>query len=122
LGVVGRIIWAMGTTAKSPAKRSYPWIIPLCVIPGLVAPMLRGVLWYYHLGALELGLVTGVASVAGFAAVATWAALRLRAERRPGHILDGGALTYRVLFWVCVVSAVLLTMKLAPFASRVLAP
>ena len=112
----------MGTTAKSPAKRSYPWIIPLCVIPGLVAPMLRGVLWYYHLGALELGLVTGVASVAGFAAVATWAALRLRAERRPGHILDGGALTYRVLFWVCVVSAVLLTMKLAPFASRVLAP
>jgi len=105
----------MGTTAKSSARRSYLWIILLCVIPGLVAPMLRGVLWYYHPGAPELALVTGVASVAAFAAVATWAALQLRAERGAGRILEGGAQTYRVLFWVCVVSAVLLTMKLAPF-------
>jgi len=116
------MIRAMGTTAKSSARRSYLWIILLCVIPGLVAPMLRSVLWYYHPGALGLALVTGVASVAAFAAVATWAALQLRAVRRAGQILEGGALTYRVLFWVCVVSAVLLTMKLAPFAFRALAP
>ena len=105
----------MGTTAKSPAKRSYLWIIPLCVIPGLVGPVLTGVRLYYHLGALEMALVMGATSVVGFAAVATWAALQLRAERGAGRILEGGAQTYRVLFWVCVVSAVLLTMKLAPF-------
>ena len=110
------------TGPKSSAKRSYLWIIPLCVIPGLVAPMLSGLRWYYHLGALELALVVAVASVAGFAAVATWAALRLRAGRRAGQTLEGGAQTYRALVWVCVVSAVLLTMKLAPFAFRVLAP
>jgi hypothetical protein len=112
----------MGTTAKSSAKRSDLWVIPLCVIPGLVAPMLSGVVWYYHLGALQLALATGAASVAGFAAVATWAALRLQAGRRAGRILDGGAQTYRALVWVCVVSAVLLTVKLAPFATRALAP
>ncbi|HLZ84641.1 MAG TPA: hypothetical protein VKQ54_13830 [Caulobacteraceae bacterium] len=120
--VVGRIIWAMGTTAKSSARRSYLWIIPLCVIPGLVAPVLRGVVWYYHLGALELALATGAASVAGFAAVATWAALRLQTGRRAGQSLEGGAQTYWALLGVCAISAVLLTVKLAPFAFRVLAP
>ena len=119
---MGRIIWVMGTTAKTSAKRSYLWIITLCVIPGLVAPMLRVVLWYYHLGALELALVTGVASVAGFAAVATWVALRLQAGRRAGQSLEGGAQAYWALFWVCAISAVLPTMKLAPVAFRVLAP
>ena len=112
----------MGTAAKSSAKRSYLWIIPLCVIPGLVAPVLRVVFWYYHLGALELALVTGVASVAGFGGVATWAALRLRTGRRADQSLEGGAQTYWALSGVCAISAVLLTMKLAPFAFRVLAP
>jgi hypothetical protein len=109
-------------TAKSSAKRSYLWIIPLCVIPALVAPMITGVLRYYHLGALELALVIGVASVVGFAAVTTWATLRLRSGRRAGQSLEGGAQTYWALVWVCATSAVLLTMKLAPFAFRVLAP
>ena len=112
----------MGTTVKSSAKHSTLWIIGLCVIPGLVAPMLTGVLRYYHPGALEQALVIGAASVAGFAAVATWAALRLQAARRAGQILEGGASTYRALVWVCAVSAVLLTVKLAPFAFKVLAP
>ena len=107
VGVAGRIIQAMGTTAKSSAKRSDLWIIPVCVVPGLVAPMLRVAVWYYHLGALQLALVTGVASVAGFAAVAAWAALRGQ--------------PYWALVWVCAVSAVLLTLKLAPFAFRALA-
>ena len=111
----------MGTTAKSSAKRSYLWIIGLCVIPGSVTPMLSGVVWYYHPGALELALGMGAASVAGFAAVATWAVLRLQAGRRDARILDGGAQTYRALGWVCAISAVLLTVKLAPFAFRVLA-
>jgi hypothetical protein len=112
----------MGTAAKSSAKRSYLWIIALCVIPGLVAPVLTVTRLYYHLGALEMALVMGAASVAGFAAVATWAALRLQAGRRAGQILEGGAQTYRALFWVCAIGAVLLTMKLAPFAFRVFAP
>ena len=88
-GIAGRIIRAMGTTAKSSPKRSYLWIIPLCVIPGLVVPMLTVMRLYYHPGALELALVIGAASVAGFAAVATWAALQLRALRRAGQILEG---------------------------------
>jgi hypothetical protein len=119
---MGGIIRAMGVTAKSSAKRSYLWIIPLCVIPGLVAPMLTGVLRCYHLGALEQALAIGAASVAGFAGVATWAALRLRTGRRADQSLEGGVQTYWGLFWVCAIGAVLLTMKLAPFALRVLAP
>ena len=121
-GIAGRIIRAMGTTAKSSPKRSYLSIIPLCVIPGLVVPMLTVMRLYYHPGALELALVIGAASVAGFAAVATWAALRLQAERRAGQVLEEGAQTYWALVGVCAVSAVLLTVKLAPFAVRVLAP
>jgi hypothetical protein len=94
----------------------------LCVFPALVAPMLTGVLRYYHLGALEQALAIGAASVAGFAAVATWAAFRLWTGRRAGHSLDGGAQAYWALFGVCGISAVLLTMKLAPLAFRLLAP
>jgi hypothetical protein len=119
---MGRIIRAMGVTAKSLAKRSYLWIIPLCVIPALVAPMLRVVLWCFHLGALDLAPVIGAASVAGFVAVATWAALRLHAGRRAGQSLEGGAQAYWALFGVCAISAVLLAMKMAPFAFRVIAP
>ena len=114
------MIRAMSTMAKSSAKRSYLWIIPLCVVPGLVSPMLSVVTWYYHPGAPELALVIGGASVAGFAGIATWAALRLRARRGAGQSLEGGAQAYRASVWVCAISAVLLTVKLAPFALKVL--
>ncbi len=108
----------MGATTKPTAKRSMLWIIPVCVTPGLVSPGLR----VFHLGALELVLVLGVASVAGFAAVATWAALRLRAGRQAVHVLEGGAQSYRVCLGVCLVCALLLTIKVAPFACRAFAP
>jgi hypothetical protein len=92
------------------------------MVPGLFAPILRVVLWRCHLGALEMALALGVASVAGFLAVGTWAGFQLRAGRRADVIVEGAAQSYWVIICVCVVSAVLLTVKVAPVAFRVLAP
>ena len=112
----------MTTIAKPSPKRSYAWILPLCVLPGLVSSALSGLLWCFRPSPSQLIVWIGGAAAAVFVAVGAWAALRLRAGALTSQSLEGGAQTYRISVGVCGVSAVLLTAKLAPFAYRLLAP
>jgi hypothetical protein len=94
---------------QSAIRSNLYWLIPLCMFPAVLVPMMSALFSHFTVAQLAIGV--GAFGALFLAGVAIWAGLVLRGRRKGGVAPPGGSQTYWTTIWVCSLGAAGLLAK-----------